>query len=94
VSTNVHALEVRSSSAIMRFVDRHPVGLTLAAFGVGYVVAGALFSAATARMAGLGLRVAAAGAFRTAFGTHTSFVPVGPVGPIKGSTHAWERESR
>ena len=44
--------------ALERYVEQHPVGTVVAAFGVGYVLAGALFSKATARALGLGLRFA------------------------------------
>jgi hypothetical protein len=37
------------------YVEQHPMGMVVAAFGVGYVLSGALFSRATARLLGLGL---------------------------------------
>ena len=40
-------------------VQRHPYGMMLAAFGVGYVLGGGLFTPATARVLRLGLRLAA-----------------------------------
>lgn len=40
-------------------VQRHPYGTLLAAFGVGYVLGGGLFTPTTARVVRLGLKLAA-----------------------------------
>jgi hypothetical protein len=39
-------------------VDRHPIGMVLAAVGVGYVLGGGLFSPVTGRLLKIGLRLA------------------------------------
>jgi hypothetical protein len=39
-------------------VDRNPIGMVLAAAGIGYVLGGGLFSPVTGRMIRLGLRLA------------------------------------
>jgi hypothetical protein len=38
-------------------VERHPYGTLAAALGIGYVIAGGLFTPLTARILGLGFRV-------------------------------------
>jgi len=70
-----------------RYVGEHPLGTVVAAFGVGYLLSGALFSRATARMLGLGMRYAAPALVRVAFGTNAVFTPG------NGAAHAWERKS-
>ncbi len=40
-------------------VERHPYGMVLAAFGVGYVLGGGLFTPTTARVVRLGMKLAA-----------------------------------
>jgi hypothetical protein len=40
-------------------VQRHPYAMVAAAFGVGYVLGGGLFSALTFRLLGIGVRLAA-----------------------------------
>lgn len=40
-------------------VERHPFGMVLAAFGVGYVLGGGLFTPTTARVVRLGMKLAA-----------------------------------
>jgi hypothetical protein len=39
-------------------VQRHPIGMVLAAVGVGYVLGGGLFSATTGRLMKIGMRLA------------------------------------
>jgi len=39
-------------------VDRHPIGMVLAAAGVGYVLGGGLFSPLTGRLVKIGIRLA------------------------------------
>jgi hypothetical protein len=39
-----------------RYVDQYPIGMVAAAMGAGYLLSGALFSKATVRMLGFGLR--------------------------------------
>jgi hypothetical protein len=39
-------------------VERHPIGMVLAAIGVGYVLGGGLFSATTSRLLRVGVRLA------------------------------------
>jgi hypothetical protein len=39
-------------------VERHPIGMVLAAMGVGYVLGGGLFSATTGRLVRIGIRLA------------------------------------
>ena len=41
---------------VLKFVDEHPFGAVGAAFGVGFVLAGGLFSRTTARVLGLSTR--------------------------------------
>ncbi len=50
------ATPVPAPSALSQYVEEHPVGAVVAAFGVGYVVSGALFSKATVRLVGFGLQ--------------------------------------
>jgi hypothetical protein len=59
--------------ALERYVERHPVGTVVAAFGVGYLLSGALFSKATARILGLGLRYASPSMLNAAFGEQALF---------------------
>ena len=40
-------------------VERHPYGMVLAAFGVGYILGGGLFTPTTARVVKLGMKLAA-----------------------------------
>lgn len=70
-----------------QYVGKHPVGTVVAAFGVGYLLSGALFSRATARMLGLGMRYAAPTLVRAALGANAVF------NPGNGNAHAWERKS-
>jgi hypothetical protein len=39
-------------------VERHPIGMVLAAMGVGYVLGGGLFSPVTGRLVRIGVRLA------------------------------------
>jgi hypothetical protein len=70
------------------YVEAHPVGSVLAAFGVGYLLSGALFSRATARILGLGVRYATPVLVRAAFGANAAF------NPGQAHAHVPEREAR
>ncbi len=74
--------------ALADYVGKHPVGSVVAAFGVGYLLSGALFSRATARILGLGVRYATPALVRAAFGANAAF------NPGNGHPHVRERESR
>jgi hypothetical protein len=72
----------RTGVELRKYAAQHPVGMAAAAFGVGYVLSGALFSKASARILGLGLRVAGALVVRAALTGYPLFTPAGasPVG--------------
>jgi hypothetical protein len=70
---------------LAKYVGQHPVGTLAAAFGVGYLLSGALFSKASARILGLGVRYAAPTLVRAVLGGNATFNP--------GGIHAWERNA-
>lgn len=49
--------ELRQALDLERRARRHPYGLVAAAFGVGFVLGGGLFSPLTARLVRVGLRI-------------------------------------
>jgi hypothetical protein len=51
------AAPVPAPPTLSRYVEEHPVGAVVAAFGLGYVVSGALFSKTTLRVVGFGLQL-------------------------------------
>jgi hypothetical protein len=68
VSELAHAARERSADVVRSvgaFIDEHPLASVGIAFGVGYVLSGALFSRATMRVLGLGGRVAIGGLLKT-----------------------------
>ena len=66
----------RSSRELSHFVDEYPLGMVAAAFGVGYLLSGALFSKASARILGLGLRYGATAFLRSALSGNPLFTSV------------------
>ena len=52
-------MEPKKTTDLLEQVQRHPYGALAAAAGVGYVLAGGLFTRLTARILKLGVRVAA-----------------------------------
>ena len=66
----------RSNLELRHFVEEYPVGMVAAAFGVGYLLSGALFSKASARILGLGLRYGATAFLRSALSGNPLFTPV------------------
>jgi len=47
----------RTALSLARQVDRHPIGVLVAALGVGFVLGGGLGSTTTRRLLGAGLRL-------------------------------------
>jgi hypothetical protein len=79
-----------------QYVEQHPLGMVAAAFGTGYLLSGALFSPATARILGLGLRFglrfATPSLVRAAFGGDAPFNP-GNTGNTGPRPHPHAKES-
>jgi hypothetical protein len=60
------------------YVDEKPIASVAFAFGVGYVLSGALLSRATIRAIRLGARAAMAGALKHLLGSHAGAGVVSP----------------
>jgi len=57
-SLNIHAQTFTESIDLRGRVERNPIGMVLAAAGIGYVLGGGLFSPMTSRLLKIGVRLA------------------------------------